>query len=417
VSSVPQNSRDGRGGLRAAVSRSALRLQSDRRLVALARGGSGAAFAVIVERYHGPLLTYCGRMLGPDEAEDALQQTFTNALTALRRDERDIDLRPWLYRISHNIAVNALRRKGRHTEPLDEQYDGVPQPPEILDEKLRVERLVRDIGALPDRQRAAIVAHELEGRSYEEIARSMSATTPIVRQLVHRARTRLRDACGVLVPAWALRSALFADPRVAAPDRVGEAVAGGAAGAGLLKAGTALLATGVIATGAGGVVTHEQRRAKGDRPDATRAQVSPQAAAPEAQSPVTNGAAHDAPSANAPAEKSGGPGGRHEGSQQAPSADRDDDRRDEPRPERPPRGDREEGEDEQDRAEDPDPEPEDTRKASHEASDDEPDEGSEERDKSKSGPGSSGQSGESEGEDPSESGGEPGPSPDPPAEP
>jgi RNA polymerase sigma factor (sigma-70 family) len=416
VSSVPQNSRDGRGGLRAAVSRSALRVQSDRRLVALTRGGSGAAFAVIVERYRAQLLTYCRRMLGPDEAEDALQQTFANALAALRRDEREIDLRPWLYRISHNIAVNALRRKGRHTEPLDEQYDGVPQPPDIVDEKLRVERLVRDIGALPERQRAAIVAHELEGRSYEEIARSMSATTPIVRQLVHRARTRLRDACGVLVPAWALRSALFADPRVAAPERVGETVAGGAAGAGLLKAGTALLATGAIATGAGSVVTHEQRRAKGDRPDATRAQgAPPQATAPEPQPPVTTGAGHDAPSANAPTEKAGGPGDRHEGSQQGPSADRDDDRGDDPRPERPHRDDRDQDEDEQDRAEDS--EREDSRKASHEGSDDEPDEGSEEREKSKRGPGPSGQSGESEGENPPESGDGPGSSPDPPAEP
>jgi RNA polymerase sigma factor (sigma-70 family) len=260
VTSASPEPTDGRVGLRAALSKAALRLQSDRRLVALTRDGSGIAFAVIMERYREPLLAYCRRLLGPDEAEDAFQQTLVNALGALRRDDRDIDLRPWLYRIAHNVAINALTRSGRHYEELDNQYDGVPQPPDILDERIRVERLVKEIGDLPERQRAAMVAHELEGRSYEEIARRMDATAPVVRQLIYRARMRLRNACGVLVPAWALRWLVFADLRMAGSERAGEAVAGGAAGASLLKAGTALLATGAIATGAGGLVTGREHR-------------------------------------------------------------------------------------------------------------------------------------------------------------
>jgi RNA polymerase sigma factor (sigma-70 family) len=260
VTSASPEPFDGRVGLRTALSKAALRLQSDRRLVALTRDGSGLAFGVIMERYREPLLAYCRRLLGPDEAEDAFQQTLVNALGALRRDDRDIDLRPWLYRIAHNVAINALTRSGRHYEELDNQYDGVPQPPDIFDEKVRVERLVKEIGDLPERQRAAIVAHELEGRSYDEIARRMDATAPVVRQLIYRARTRLRNACGVLVPAWALRWLVFADFRMAGSERAGEAVAGGAAGASLLKAGTALLATGAIATGAGGLVTTKEHR-------------------------------------------------------------------------------------------------------------------------------------------------------------
>ena len=98
----------------------------------------GAAFSVIVERYRAPLIAYCRRLLGPDDAEDALQQTLVNALGALRRDDRAIELRPWLYRIAHNVAVNTLRRSGRHYEQLDEQYDGVPQPPDLFDQKMRL---------------------------------------------------------------------------------------------------------------------------------------------------------------------------------------------------------------------------------------------------------------------------------------
>jgi RNA polymerase sigma factor (sigma-70 family) len=238
----------------------------------MTRAGSGAAFSVIVERYRAPLLAYANRLVGRDEAEDVLQQTFTNALVALGRDDRAIDLRPWLYRIAHNLAVNDLRRSGRHHEQLDEQFDGVPQPPDVLDRKLQVELLVEGIGRLPERQREAIVAYELEGRSYEQIARSLSATTPVVRQLVHRARTRLRDACGVLVPAWALRGLVVSDLRTAGSERVGDALTGGAAGAGLLKAGTALLATGAIATGAGGLVVKSDHHAGSRHQASARAQ-------------------------------------------------------------------------------------------------------------------------------------------------
>jgi RNA polymerase sigma factor (sigma-70 family) len=313
---------DGRGGLRTAVSRSALRLQSDRRLVTLTRAGSGAAFSVIVERYRAPLLAYANRLVGPDDADDVLQQTFANALGALGRDERAIEVRPWLYRIAHNVSVNALRRSGRHYEQLDEQFDGVPQPPDVLDERLRLQRLVEGIGRLPERQREAIVAHEFEGRSYEEIAHSMSATTPVVRQLVHRARTRLRDACGVFVPTWALRWLVVTDLRTAGSERVGEAAAGGAAGAGLLKTGTALLATGAIATGAGGLVV------KRDHHDGSRHNASPRAqsqvtgspgrhssAAPlQAQTP-TGGDSHAKRVSNATPAGDGGRSGKGRGTQ------------------------------------------------------------------------------------------------------
>jgi hypothetical protein len=178
---------------------------------------------------------------------------------------------------------------------------------------------VDSIGRLPERQREAIVAHEFEGRSYEEIAHTMSATTPIVRQLVHRARTRLRDACGVLVPGWALRWLTVADLRTAGSERAGEAVAGGAAGAGLLKAGTAVLATGAIATGAGGLVV------KPDHFPGSRHAASPRAqsqvpAAPDRESSATPlqsslRAGHIKRVGNGKPRGKGGQDGHHRGTQ------------------------------------------------------------------------------------------------------
>jgi RNA polymerase sigma factor (sigma-70 family) len=249
---------------------------SDETLVRLTRAGSNAAFAAIAERYRGPLLGYCGRMLGPDEAEDAVQQTFANALRALRADARAVDLRPWLYRIAHNHSVNSLNRRGRDYEQLDEQYDGVPQPPDILEQKERLTDVVTALDGLPERQRRAILARELEGRSHEEIARSMQATAPVVRQLIHRARTRLRDVCGVLVPASWLRWLMVSDVRApAAQDRLGDTIAGGSAGAGLLKTGAILLTTGAVATGGAGIVSQEHRFTRDDRDGSAAARVKP----------------------------------------------------------------------------------------------------------------------------------------------
>src|SRR6201990_2862542 len=86
-----------------------LRTQSDERLVVLARAGHERAFEAIVERYRGGLLRVARRYLPDARAEDALQQAFLAAWSALQRGDDVRDLRAWLYRIVHNTALNQLR--------------------------------------------------------------------------------------------------------------------------------------------------------------------------------------------------------------------------------------------------------------------------------------------------------------------
>jgi RNA polymerase sigma factor (sigma-70 family) len=120
---------------------------------------------------------YCRRILPEARAEDAVQQAFVNAFAALRRDDdRRIDLRPWLYRIAHNSAVNALRERGlRHAE-LDEAIDGVERPDQALERRQGLRDVITAVKALPERQRDAMILRELEGRSYEEIAVELGVT-------------------------------------------------------------------------------------------------------------------------------------------------------------------------------------------------------------------------------------------------
>ena len=92
----------------------ALAAQSDQQLLALVRDGHERAFETLVRRYRRPLLRYCRRLrLSHARAEDVLQHAFLQAWLALAGGAQVRDLKPWLYRIVHNAAVNAIR-DGRH---------------------------------------------------------------------------------------------------------------------------------------------------------------------------------------------------------------------------------------------------------------------------------------------------------------
>jgi RNA polymerase sigma factor (sigma-70 family) len=273
------------------ISRLSLRLQSDSRLAELAGAGSDLAFEAIVERYRPPLLGYCTRLLPIDRAEDVVQQTFVNALVALRDDDRPSRLKPWLYRIAHNVAINTVRKNGWDYDPLPSDLDGVPRPPEIVERRLKLEELVRRIADLPERQRSALVLRAFEGRSYDEIASELDATTPVVRQLLHRARARLRDGLGCLVPLPVFRALLGIAPGGAGSERVAEVAAGAGASSGLAKTGISLVAAATIAVGGGVAVrsgTGGEPAGKG-RPRASQLESGPATPAARAQFAAAGG--------------------------------------------------------------------------------------------------------------------------------
>src|SRR5829696_2191861 len=99
-----------------------LGMLSDERLVRRAVAGDERAFAAIFSRYHQSLYRFCLAIVGnPADAQDALQNTMVKVLRALPGEERQIELKPWLYRIAHNEAIDLLRRR-RETRPLDVEH-------------------------------------------------------------------------------------------------------------------------------------------------------------------------------------------------------------------------------------------------------------------------------------------------------
>ena len=218
----------------------------------------------MVERYRLPLTRYCARMVGADNADDIVQDTFTASYSALGSGDRPIQLKPWLYRVAHNTAISALRKRSRHEhEELDENFDGVRQPHDHLEQSQRLHDLVANMRALPERQRAAIVLQELEGMSPEEIADELDGSVPMVRQLVHRARERLRNGVGMLIPLPLLLKLFRADKAAAATAKpAGAAVAAGKpaaiAGIGLTGSSAKLAVAVTVGLIAGGGVAVER---------------------------------------------------------------------------------------------------------------------------------------------------------------
>jgi RNA polymerase sigma factor (sigma-70 family) len=252
-----------------------LATQSDQRLVALAREGHERAFEALVHRYRRPLLRYARRMrLSEARAEDVLQQAFMQSWIALSGGASVNDVRSWLYRIVHNVAVNAMRgpageAHGELTQAVQDRAGlaGVSN----LERTIAMRDALSDVAALPRMQQQAIFLTAVDGQSHDEVAGVLGISEGALRGLLYRARTTLRGAAAALTPppllAWAAGGAGTAGPTA---ERLAELSAGGGAAgiAGLLFKGAVVAATaGAIATGTSVLSVHHRAR-----PDAAHAQ-------------------------------------------------------------------------------------------------------------------------------------------------
>jgi RNA polymerase sigma factor (sigma-70 family) len=196
------------GGLRLALSRRALRVANDERLVAEVRAGNRSAFEAIYDRHHAGILAFSRHMLGSrEESEDVVQHTFTAAYQAMLSDDREIALKAWLYAIARNRCVSVLRVRREHLV-LEEDDARAPATAGLaveVEQREDLRALLADLQGLPDDQRAALILAELDAHSHEEIAHILGVPAPKIKALVFQAREALmsrrvaRDAdCGAI---------------------------------------------------------------------------------------------------------------------------------------------------------------------------------------------------------------------------
>lgn len=166
-------------------------MRSDALLARQTGAGSAEAFEAIVVRYEPELLRYCTGLAGESVAEDLVQDTFASAYVALRSSRRVDRLRPWLYRIAHNAAANALRERDLRRRSLPRRALAAPDPHAAVERRERIRAIVATVQRLSPRQREALILRELGGCSYDEIAGRLAITRGAVRQLLSRARAAL----------------------------------------------------------------------------------------------------------------------------------------------------------------------------------------------------------------------------------
>jgi RNA polymerase sigma factor (sigma-70 family) len=161
------------------------------------RRGQHAAFETLFSRYQSRLLAFCRHMLGSKEdAEDVLQEVFAAAFNAILADEREINVRPWLYRIARNRSLNHLRKASAiGVDSMDVHYaeNGVSTAEKVM-RRESFRQLIGDVQQLPETQRTALLLREIDALSYEQISDAMETTVPAVKSLLVRARISLAEA-------------------------------------------------------------------------------------------------------------------------------------------------------------------------------------------------------------------------------
>ena len=171
--------------------------------------GDEDAFAELVARYRNQITSYIYRMTNDyDGAVDLAQETFLRVYRAAGRYQTTHAFSTYIYRIATNLAISELRkRKRRRLVSLTgllssadgeeaRDFDAPDERPladaELVDaEQKRVVK--RAILTLPDKYRAPLVLRDVEGKSYDEIARILATSEGTVKSRINRARNFLRD--------------------------------------------------------------------------------------------------------------------------------------------------------------------------------------------------------------------------------
>jgi RNA polymerase sigma-70 factor (ECF subfamily) len=179
----------------------------DRQLVARAQRGDKQAFELLVEKYQRKLARLLSRFIrDPAEVEDVTQEAFIKAYRALPAFRGDSAFYTWLYRIGINTAKNYLMAMGRRaptsTEIEAEEAEGFEEGEQLRDintpeSLLLSSEIARTVNAtieqLPEELRTAIQMREIEGMSYEDIAKAMDCPIGTVRSRIFRAREAIAE--------------------------------------------------------------------------------------------------------------------------------------------------------------------------------------------------------------------------------
>lgn len=173
-----------------------------------ARDGDDAAFDQLMASTQDRILSLAWRLLGNvEDARDAAQETYLRVYRHLGRYRPDHDFEAWLYRIAVNVCRDVYRRRGSgaaRSFEAERAAGRIAEPRSEADSEAMASqgerrRLVfQALAALPPRQRAALVLHDLEGKTSQQVGRILGSRPGTVRSQLATARARLKHAFALL---------------------------------------------------------------------------------------------------------------------------------------------------------------------------------------------------------------------------
>jgi RNA polymerase sigma-70 factor (ECF subfamily) len=171
--------------------------------------GDEEACEALVRQYQDRVFAIIYRIIGEaDRVEDIAQEVFLRAFRSLKKFRGGSSFYTWLYRITVNTTLNALRSRHRSKETFLEDVEAL-QPPvdlgagpaEETEQRQLAQRVKEAIGQLEEQYRAIVYLREIEGLSYEEIAKVVALPVGTVKSRLFRARQHLKELLKDLLPA------------------------------------------------------------------------------------------------------------------------------------------------------------------------------------------------------------------------
>jgi RNA polymerase sigma-70 factor (ECF subfamily) len=176
----------------------------DADLVVRWQSGDESAFEILVKRHEQRVFRLLFRMMGNrEEAEDVAQEAFLSLHRHGHRFRREARFSTFVYRVAANAALNRRRALGRSRNRVSElkvsQEAGfdlptAPRDPEDAAAGSEAQQRVQSaLLELPEDLRVAILLYDIEGQSYQEVARALGIPEGTVKSRIHRARNSLRE--------------------------------------------------------------------------------------------------------------------------------------------------------------------------------------------------------------------------------
>ena len=172
------------------------------------RADEPGAFEELVDRYQQRLVAVMYHLVGnAEEAEDLAQEVFLRVYRSRQSYAASAKFTTWLYRIATNLAVNYARdtkhERPENTVAIDEPDEETGMTVDVPDAGLNAEQTIlrrerlaairRQVDALPERQRMAVLMHKYQGMDYKQIAGVLKLSESATKSLLFRAYETLRE--------------------------------------------------------------------------------------------------------------------------------------------------------------------------------------------------------------------------------